>query len=93
VIYSVAFDPKCEMFASGAGDSKVNLWDARSGELLRRLDHGDYVLSTAFDPQGSTLACGVKFWEPSTGLLRGALGFRPLPTTKWTVELSFMPRS
>ena len=61
------------MLASGSFDNTVKLWDARSGDLLRTLeDHGEWVWSVAFDPQGSILASGsddqtVKLWDARSG--------------------------
>ena len=82
-VFSVAFDPQGGALASGGGDGRVKLWEARSGKLLRTLEgHQGYVVSVAFSPQGGTLASGssnktVKLWEAHAGkLLRTLEGHR-----------------
>ena len=58
-VFSVAFDPQGGALASGGGDGRVKLWEARSGKLLRTLEgHQGYVVSVAFSPEGGTLASG-----------------------------------
>jgi hypothetical protein len=55
----VAFDPQGGVLASGSADNTVNLWDARKGELIRRIENFPAsVGSVAFDPQGGMLASG-----------------------------------
>ena len=80
-IQSVVFSPDGSTVASGDawGDSTVRLWDARSGELKRKLEpdtkhgfRGGDVNSVAFSPDGVTLASGsddrtISLWNARTG--------------------------
>jgi len=73
-IWGVAFDPQGETLVSGGEDGTVEIWDVRSGKLLRTLsEDGLGVWSVAFDPQGRTLASGldrtVKVQEARSGKL------------------------
>ncbi|MCD6515260.1 MAG: hypothetical protein J7L07_10090, partial [Candidatus Odinarchaeota archaeon] len=55
--------------ASGSSDATVRVWDAASGELLRTLeDHGGWVYSVAWSPDGRYIASGsrdatVRVWD------------------------------
>jgi WD40 repeat protein len=49
-VTAIAFDP------GGAGGTAI-LWDARSGQRLRRVLHGEEVRPAAFSPDGTLLAC------------------------------------
>jgi small GTP-binding protein len=75
MIYSLAFDPRGGLLASGSADMTVNLWEAQSGKLVRTLEgHQATVRGVAFDPQGGLLASGsddktVKLWEARSGKL------------------------
>ncbi|WP_257458353.1 WD40 domain-containing protein [Archangium lipolyticum] len=71
----LAWSPDRRRLASGASDGTVRVWDARSGELLHRLEgHSDRVRTVAYAPDGSRLASGsndgtVRVWDARSGEL------------------------
>ena len=72
-VYSIAFSPNNQQFASGSDDNIIKLWDSNTGECLRTLSgHENAVLSVAFSPSGEWLATGssyntIKLWDVNTG--------------------------
>ncbi|TYB54178.1 TIR domain-containing protein [Nonomuraea sp. PA05] len=72
-VYAVTFAGG--LLATGASDGFVLLWDALSGELLRRLEcHPGGVWPVRLDPSGELVAAGgadgvVRVWETATGRL------------------------
>jgi WD40 repeat protein len=74
-IYSVAFDPRTGVLASGGNDSTVKLWNAATGKLIRTLEGRiDSVNSLAFDSRTDRLASGgvnsnVRIWDSKSGKL------------------------
>jgi WD40 repeat protein len=78
-VLSVAISPNKTLIASagamnGLIDSpalgKVNLWDVRTGQLVRSLTLPDVVLSVRFSPDGKQLFCGgqdkqITIWQVS----------------------------
>src|SRR5262245_10202445 len=68
-VTAIAFSPDNKILAIGADDYTIQLWDARTGQLWRRLNEpdrgarapgvypdGQRVYSLAFSPDGKTLA-------------------------------------
>ena len=81
------------ILASGTVDGDVKLWDADTGNLLKRLlDHGSWVVSIAWSPDGQILASGshdqtIRLWSPTTGkVLRVLRGH-----TNWVWSVAFSP--
>jgi serine/threonine protein kinase len=72
-VYSAAFAPEGDVFATGCGDRSVRLWDRRTFRPLRILDgHQATVWSVAFSPNGRRIASAAGDWSraSSSGELR-----------------------
>lgn len=69
--YPIAFSPDGRLLAVGGWRGSTGLWDAASGQLIRRLDDpSNRVAALAFSPDGRTLVTGgdaVRSWEVATG--------------------------
>ncbi|HST53960.1 MAG TPA: protein kinase [Pyrinomonadaceae bacterium] len=95
---AVAFSPDSKTLATGGYDGTLKLWDTTSGGAPRRsLDyaHSSVVVSIAFSPDGSLVACGgagpdgeVKVWDARTGELKFDLKAGGVPNS-----LAFSPDS
>ena len=78
-IVSVCFSPDGKILASGGWDKVVDLWDVRTGVLIKTLaGHTNAVNSIAFSPDGKMIASGstdrtVKLWDIATGAEFGSL--------------------
>ena len=87
-VYAVAFSPSAERpwVASGGEDSRVNVWDSRTGKLVHSFrGHTGLVSDLAFspDPDGRLLVSGsrdktVKVWDVSR-LGEDRTGSKPTP--------------
>jgi len=96
---SLAFSPDGTILASGGVDRPANLWDVRSGRLLRILtgheggvDGVGGVEGVAFSPDGKLLAtCGydrtVRLWDVTSGWQLAALTGH----TDWVRCVAFRP--
>jgi WD40 repeat protein len=76
--WAIAFSPDGGMLATPGVDRFVNLWNVRTGKLVRQLDHnvGAAVLSLEFSPDGRILAISggdsfVSLWDVVTGVQMG----------------------
>ncbi|MDB9344352.1 WD40 repeat domain-containing protein [Nodularia spumigena CS-586/05] len=74
-VHAVAFSRDGKILASGSADSKIRLWNPRTGDPLRTLNgHSDEVKSLAMSPDGQFIFSAsadktIKIWQLSTGEL------------------------
>jgi WD40 repeat protein len=86
---SLAFSPDGKTLAAGGFSNPIQLWDAGSRKLLRRLEGGTtgtglalgHSSAVGFAPDGKTLAGAgrdgsVRLWDPATGKERGHLSLK-----------------
>ncbi len=78
-VESITFSPDGSRLASAGSDWKVKVWDAATGQLIRTLEGGRYVI---FSPDGRRLAAGtalgpVVLWDIVTGQEVRALKVSP----------------
>jgi WD40 repeat protein len=72
-VASVAFSPDGTRLATGSRDRTVGIWDAATGKLLKKLDHGSEILCVVFTPDGKHVASAgnadrtVRLWEVEGG--------------------------
>ncbi len=75
----LAFDPDETMLATVDRRSNANLWDVRTGRVLRVLEgHGGFINAFAFSPDGQTAATASfdgsgRLWDVKTGKTRKPL--------------------
>ena len=74
-VHAIAISPDGTILASGSADSKIRLWNPRTGDPIRTLTgHSGEVKSIAISPDGKTLFSAsadttIKIWQLSTGEL------------------------
>lgn len=74
-VLALAYSPDGRRLAGAGGDGAIGVYDAATGERLRRLEEGEVsVLSLAWSPDGSRLAAGlaghaVRVWDVEGGRL------------------------
>lgn len=74
-VHAVAINPDATILASGSSDTKIRLWNPRSGDPLRTLNgHDGEIKSIAISPDGQLLFSGsadttIKIWHLITGKL------------------------
>ena len=73
VAYSVAFNPKGDLLATGGDDKLIRYWNVADGKELRKSQgHGASVYAVAFSPDGTKLASGsvdktIRIWNVADG--------------------------
>src|SRR5262245_21502964 len=93
-VTAIAFSPDNKILAIGADDDTIQLWDARTGQLWRRLNEpdrgarapgvypdGQRVYSLAFSPDGKTLASAGDIIKNNL-LAGGQVTLREIPSWK-----------
>ncbi|CUA73492.1 putative WD repeat-containing protein all2124 [Nostoc sp, PCC 7120] [Rhizoctonia solani] len=73
-VYSIAFSPDGQSFASGASDGALIIWDTSTGERIfgPLTGHAGSIHSIAYSPDGTQLASGgwdrtIRLWSSLTG--------------------------
>jgi WD40 repeat protein/ankyrin repeat protein/serine/threonine protein kinase len=71
------FSPNGGIIATAGGDNYTGIWDAETGNLLRRLRHDGAVRALAFSPDAKWLATGsvdgkTRLWDVGSGELVGS---------------------
>lgn len=77
-VEGVAFSPDNSRIVTGSRDSSVEIWDVKTGALLRLLDGKGEVFSVAYSPDGKLVAAGsgssgsgapgcISVWDAETG--------------------------
>lgn len=73
-VVDLGWSPDDSKLASASIDNAVCIWDAASGQLLKRLDfHTSFVKGLAWDPVGTYLATQVR-WCVEGGMCGSASG-------------------
>jgi WD40 repeat protein len=89
-VADIAYSPDGKILAA-VGSDMVCLWDAATGNLLRRLDGATIGHGLAFAPDGKSLATviyrTVAFWDPATGeQIRGITIMRPVQSLTFSPD-------
>ncbi len=96
-VYSVSYSPDGSKIVSGSRDRTIRIWDAETGQELKRMKLGRWwawVSSVNFSPDGSKVVSGscdatLRIWDAETGqeLKRMKLG----KWWAWVYSVSFSP--
>ena len=96
-VYSMSFSPNGAIFATGAADGTIQLWDLATQEIIATLSgHNFGVTSVSFSLDGSTLASGdwdetVKLWDVETGHNVATLAEGPYGGVLQRIPVLFSP--
>ncbi len=72
-VWGVTFDPIGQILASASTDTRINLWDVKTGNKIRSLEgHSAPVFCVTIDPNSEKLASGsadnlIKIWNITDG--------------------------
>ena len=71
-VYAVDYSPDGTYLATGDSHTDAIIWEASSGRMVRRMNHGADVYTVSFNTDGRYLATGdengtVSIWEVSSG--------------------------
>lgn len=73
VIESLAFSADGKSFSAQCRDTKINIWNTYTGELVNFIPSDGQIVSVAFSPDGRTIASAESFapklWNRETGKL------------------------
>lgn len=90
--HSVAFSPDGKYVLTANDDGDARLWDAATGELLRRFKgHTNIIRSVAFSPDGKSVLTGAlddtaRLWNTATGE-----ELRKFDHPSWVYSVAFFP--
>ncbi len=89
--FAIAFSPRNDVLASGAGDGTVRIWNLATGAPRILGSNGAAIRALAFSPDGTQLAAvdeagGVRVWPTAGGPARNLAGH-----TGWLVAVTFDP--
>jgi len=59
-IHSATFSPDGQRIATASADDSARVWDAKTGNVLRLLKHGDNVYTVRFNPSGTRVVTASK---------------------------------
>jgi WD40 repeat protein len=62
-VLGLAFSPDGKWVVSSGFDGKVIVWDAYTGEMIKKFDVEDSVFEVAFSPDGKSLIAGLNVHE------------------------------
>jgi len=67
-VQDLAYSPDSALLATASIDGTARIWDARTGQELRELDHPDAVNNVAFSPDGKSVATldfdgSIRIWD------------------------------
>ena len=67
-VQDLAYSPDSTLLATASIDGTARIWDARTGQELRELDHPDAVNNVAFSPDGKSVATfdfdgTIRIWD------------------------------
>ncbi len=71
-VSSLSFSPDGSKIVSGSFDHTLRIWDAETGQELKRMEHDDVVYSVNFSPDGRKIVSGsydntLRIWDAETG--------------------------
>jgi len=92
-VSAVAWSPNGKYVATGGWDHTVQVWDAKSGNLIKIYHHTELVDALAWSPDGTEIASGswdhtVQVWNAFTGqpLLTHTEGNDFVTTLAWSPD-------